>query len=150
MLKHPYKRKPRAPGEPETWERIEQWAPIPETDGLLEVSDSGRVRSWRCKGRVAGRSDEPNVLSLSRHSRDGYLRVGLDRNTTRTVARLVWEAFIGPISPKAEVGYADGDRTNVRLTNLILQPHRGNRDGMMRGSGVRRGNRVGDGRPATP
>lgn len=80
-----------------------------------EVSDLGNVRR-----RTPGRSTYPGrLLNLNRHA-TGYSTVILapDRTRFRYVARLVVEAFIGPINPEMEVGHINSIRSDDRLTNL--------------------------------
>lgn len=58
-----------------------------------------------------------------------YLTVNLCRDgvyVRRSIHRLVWEAFNGPIPGRLEVNHKDLDRANNRLDNLELLTHREN------------------------
>lgn len=105
-------------------EAIERWLPAPRWDGY-EVSDLGRVRSWRNRG--GKRRAEPLVLAPGMNH--GHLRVGLSAGGAGTmrlarVDKMVLEAFRGPYPDDAGFGYegkvihADGDEWNCRLDNL--------------------------------
>jgi predicted chitinase len=88
----------------------ERWLPVPDFEGLYEVSDLGRVRSL-----YTGR-----FLALSPHTA-GYLMVHLYRNgerTAKTLHRTVLEAFVGPRPPKMEVRHLNGNRKDCRLANI--------------------------------
>jgi hypothetical protein len=95
---------------------VEEWRPLPDYEGLYEVSNLGRVRS------LHERHKEPRLCFIGTDS-CGYLTVGLNRagkRTTRTVHRLVCRAFHGeqPNPLHNEVGHLDGNRTNARADNL--------------------------------
>lgn len=94
----------------------EHWQRVPGFDGY-EVSDQGRVRSWRGRwGRTS-----PRPLSMFTHS-TGYRRVCLYRTDgTREhvfVHYLVLLAFVGERPTLHEVRHLDGTRTNNSLENL--------------------------------
>jgi hypothetical protein len=100
----------------------EQWQPIPHTDGWYEVSDHGRVRSWRVKGQPCGaRLSEPRLLALCVNGA-GYRVVGLAYPTgvrvTRTVHQLVLETFVGPQPVGTITRHLDEDPLNCHLSNL--------------------------------
>jgi hypothetical protein len=93
-----------------------------------EVSDQGRVRSWRksagVKGQYGGtvsvRRDVPRIMKLT-PDKNGYLSVTLYLDTTRKrvhVAHLVLLAFVGPCPPDMEACHNDGNPTNNWLDNL--------------------------------
>ncbi len=99
---------------------IEEWRPVPEFEGLYEVSSAGRVRSLertsghgrharRLRGRILTPTGSP------------YRGVGLYRDgrcTWRRVHRLVALAFLGPALEGHDVAHNDGDKTNNRVSNL--------------------------------
>ncbi len=105
----------------------ERWLPIPDWEGY-EVSDMGRVRSW--KHRITGRgrgagwevdvSRPPNVLSVGID--DGYLAVALSEKPHRVkrakIHLLVIRAFRGEAPEGMQCAHGDGDRSNARLSNL--------------------------------
>jgi DNA-binding XRE family transcriptional regulator len=91
----------------------ERWLPVRGYEGLYEVSDQGKVR------RIAG-----NVLSVSLSN--GYRQVKLSKygkQSSRSVARLVAQAFIPNPYRKAEVNHKDRDRSNDRVSNLEWTTH---------------------------
>lgn len=91
----------------------EIWVPVPGYCGDYEVSDHGRVRSF--KGR------ETRVLRPAA-TPDGYPQVALfdgsGRGASLTIHSLVMRAFVGARPDGGEVRHLDGDPTNNRVTNL--------------------------------
>ena len=89
----------------------EKWKGIPGYEGRYQVSDRGRVFSFR-------------RLKHLRCSLDGrgYLRVMLcykGKGRTHRVHRLVWAAFKGEWSTReTQINHKDGVKTNNRLENL--------------------------------
>lgn len=100
----------------------ERWLPVVGYEGIYEVSDAGSVRSLDRVGvrghRYRGRPLAPAV------GVNGYPAVSLrdhyGRKLTRTVHRMVVEAFCGPIPEGLEVRHRNGIRTDSRLRNLHL------------------------------
>lgn len=93
----------------------EQWRSIPGWEGQYDVSDRGRVRSWKNYSTPA-----PRILRAG-VSGDGYLTVRLSRSgdaPTFHLHRLVLLAFVGPLPDEAVTRHLDGDPTNNRLDNL--------------------------------
>lgn len=88
----------------------EIWKPVVGFEGLYEVSNLGRVRSFArgAKGRIL----RPGKSS------GGHFSVVLGRGNTRTVHSLVADAFIGPRPPGREVRHKDGKHLNNVNTNL--------------------------------
>lgn len=83
-----------------------------------EVSDLGRVRSW--KHRTPGkRRNEAKLLSPA--TGGPYCSLVLRRDgasVTRRVHRLVLETFVGPCPEGMECLHGDGNRLNNKLSNL--------------------------------
>jgi hypothetical protein len=96
----------------------ERWAVIPGSNGDYEVSDLGRVRSWRRRG---GRRAEPRLRSLNNVG--GYRQVELQGAGLWTIHRLVLTAFVGPCPPGCEASHINGDRADNRLANLVWETH---------------------------
>jgi hypothetical protein len=91
----------------------ETWRPIPESNGLYEVSDQGRVRSLKFGRTQVMRSQTSNAI--------GHQKLDLmidSRRCPRWVHRLVLEAFVGPCPPGQQVRHLDGDASHNALTNL--------------------------------
>lgn len=98
---------------------METWKPIEWTDGWYEVSDLGRVRSYRqrfCNTRAA----EPALMATP-VSKRGYrvVRIRLGRNGLHGIHRLVCEAFHGtPPEGRNDCRHLDGDELNNLASNL--------------------------------
>lgn len=86
------------------------WRPITGAAGLYEVSDRGEVRRT-----MPIRSLKPSGDGK------GYFRVNLSiggKVSTRYIAHLVAEEFIGPRAAGQEVRHLDGNPANNSLSNL--------------------------------
>lgn len=98
---------------------MESWRPIVGYEGVYEVSSCGRIRSV---ARVVNRRFlKARMLKLSGSHKDGYSRFtpySQGRGKSRTVHRIVLEAFVGPRPPGCECRHIDGDRANNRIENL--------------------------------
>ena len=110
----------------------EAWRPVPDFDGLYEVSNLGRVRSL---SRVVAMRDgrtKPVTGRILQQSRcdGGRLKVSLWRENVgynRVVSRLVARAFLGePASPDLEACHDDGDQDNNNVSNLRWDTRIGN------------------------
>lgn len=109
----------------------ETWRPVPSHVGLYEVSDLGRVRSLDRivvgaagrQRRVAGRILRPTLRPDGRH-KVALCRGGVE--TTRLVAHLVLEAFVGPRPGDLDACHNDDDQGNDRLANLRWDTHLAN------------------------
>jgi hypothetical protein len=92
----------------------ERWLPVPDYEGLYEVSDMGQVRSLPRRNTAGG------ILRLQPDGR-GYRRAFLSRNgvvKTVKVHRLVAAAFIGPCPEGQEVRHGPGGSSDDRAVNL--------------------------------
>lgn len=104
----------------------EQWRPIPWlTDH--EVSNRGRVRSWRGRGKLKTR---PTIRKPQPHNQ-GHFAIALRRVGDRRVLlvpihRLVLEAFVGPASDGMVCRHLNGNGEDNRLSNLRWGTHREN------------------------
>jgi len=112
---------------------MERWRPV-IIKGVIypgyEVSDIGRVRSYRRLNGGGGVGDGPPHLLKPTISDMGYLVVGLMRERrVRIVAvhQLVMEAFEGPVPPGFQVYHGLGGKLNNNLANLFYH-RRGRQD----------------------
>ena len=89
------------------------WKSVRGYEGLYEVSNLGRVRSLK-------RATTSGVV-LKQAMKRGYMHVCLskeNRPSTKSVHRLVAEAFIANPMDKPVVNHLDGDKTNNAVSNL--------------------------------
>lgn len=99
----------------------EEWRPVPGYEGRYDVSNLGRMRSWRPMGSAKGCLLEPRLLHPTPW-RSGHCYVGL--HTAGHVKKLgvhelVLFAFVGfRPPPKHQGAHWDGDPGNNRLDNL--------------------------------
>lgn len=95
------------------------WKNIPGYNGIYQVSNSGKVRSY-AGHKGFGRRTEPIYLK-EREISGGYKQVTLSKDNKRyqkLVHRLVAQAFIPNPKNKPEVNHIDGDRGNNVFANL--------------------------------
>jgi len=108
----------------------EIWKSIPRFPGY-EVSDLGRVRSYRMRGKAYGRfRQQPNLMTPVVRKKDGYLKLLLSfgqKRVTALVHALVLEAFIGSRPEGMEACHNNGIRTDNRLSNLRWDTQESNR-----------------------
>lgn len=104
----------------------EIWKDIPNFEGLYQVSNFGRVRSF-----LINKNGKLIKIQLTP---TGYCHVCLIKNgkqTRRYVHHLVYEAFVG-IIPKVdwknelEINHKDENKRNNRVENLELVTHKQN------------------------
>lgn len=102
---------------------IEVWKPVVGYEGLYEVSSFGRVRSIdRITTNSLGRKYfSKGVILKWALNRGGYPIVGLSlhgKYYSRTIHRLVAEAFIGNPNNLPSINHKDEDKTNNKVENL--------------------------------
>ena len=119
----------------------ERWRPIEGWDDY-EVSDQGRLRSWKFCRRtprdVLPRILRQDVLPV------GYRQITLkDKGTRRReyTHRLVLAAFVGPCPEGHQVAHWNGDKSDNRLTNLRYCTASENYDDKIRHGADTRGTR---------
>lgn len=96
----------------------EEWLPVRGYEGLYEVSNLGRIRSyhkWRGRGGIV-----PQLRKLYPQPK-GYLQINLSKDGHQKwllVHVLVAEAFIGPRPEGLEIDHIDTNKGNARVDNL--------------------------------
>lgn len=90
----------------------EIFIPVRGYEGLYEVSNRGNVRSIY-RGRNTGR-----LLVQSINNGYPFVTLSNGKSLTRTVHRLVAEAFLSNPDNKPTVNHKDGNRSNNSLENL--------------------------------
>ena len=97
----------------------EVWKDVAGYEGVYKVSDKGNVRSV---DRVDSRGRKRDGITLKpRYDKDGYFRVALYKNgkeKSKTIHRLVLEAFVPNLNNYPDVNHRDEDKTNNELSNL--------------------------------
>ena len=110
---------------PEAKQMFEHGATLKQVAEFLKVSIA-TAHSIKLGKTWAGESSyRPLKTPLLKH----YRIASLCRNgvyVRRSVHRLVWEAFNGPIPGRLEINHKDLDRANNRLDNLELVTHQQN------------------------
>ena len=100
----------------------EIWLPIPNYEGLYEVSNCGRIKSFLSppkKNKINILLKEGKIINPSYDSYK-YLRVDLYKNKkckTYKVHRLVMLAFVG--ESKLSIDHIDGNKENNNLANQL-------------------------------
>lgn len=99
---------------------MEEWRKVQNTNGMIEVSNYGRVRSL-LRGK-------PHILKTQKDSK-GYHRVSVTidgHKTTYKVHRLVAIAFIDNNNNHSQVNHIDGNKDNNNVSNLEWISNRDN------------------------
>ena len=101
---------------------IEIWRPVPDFDGLYEVSNEGRIRSLdRIVTNMSYTRKMRGKLMTQWKDTKGCYHVTLSKDGVKYmpfVHRLVALAFIPNPEQKEQVYHLDGDRSNNHVTNL--------------------------------
>lgn len=101
---------------------MEKWKPIKGYEGLYDVSDCGRVRSYR--KMVRGRAvvcKRPQRLLTPYSNGNGYLFIHLYKDGVFQhyyIHTLVLLAFVGTPEPDKECCHKDNNKANNAADNL--------------------------------
>jgi hypothetical protein len=99
----------------------ERWLPVPGYDGMYDVSDRGRVRSWYpWRGNSVPRILAPQ---LNNYLYDSFSLCLNGVNVRRKAHHLVLLAFVGPRPEGMETRHLDGNPRNNSLSNLAYGTH---------------------------
>jgi hypothetical protein len=112
----------------------ETWKDIPGAEGY-QVSNTGKVRSFRSSGRRPRLISAPHLLApASTGARRQYQFVNV-AGKQRYVHRLVIETFSGPRPPGLDCRHLDGNSRNNHISNLRWSTRRENlRDKLLHGT----------------
>lgn len=123
---------------------MEEWRWIPDLEGEYEVSNEGRIRSWKRRGPGTS-NPEPKILRVY-ETGDGYLRASYHQAgkvRKELVHRLVARAFIGePPTRWHQAAHWDGNPKNNKLSNLRWATPQENTSDKFRHGTVRFGEQV--------
>ena len=107
----------------------EVWKPIEGTNGMYEVSNTGKIRSVNYRG-----TGVPKTLS-SQLDHKGYCRIHVKKKEfayrTFKVHREVAHAFVPNPQKKTQVNHINGIKTDNRAENLEWVTHQENADHAM-------------------
>lgn len=125
-----------------------EWRPVLGFEGYYEVSSAGEVRSVDRRVQYSDghwQTATGRALVQGIKKRTGYRVVSLyrgNRGHTRSVHRLVLEAFVGARPHGLEARHADGNPANNAATNLSWGTHLENMRDTVRHRTHRNGNKT--------
>lgn len=93
----------------------EQWKWIKGYEGIYQISNLGRLKSFLCY-------KQGKICSV-KNSKGWYLTISLRKgknNVTKRIHRLVYEAFVGKIPKGYHIHHVDGNKQNNNVANLMM------------------------------
>ena len=102
--------------------RKEEWRDIPGYNGWYQISDWGRIRTWRANGARGARLKEPKVIKVNTTQRLATVCLTADdANRTRYgVMRLMAEVWLGGLPPGMRTIHKDGNIENNSRWNIQI------------------------------
>jgi hypothetical protein len=103
---------------------METYLPMVGYFGLYEISNLGNVRA-PAKIDMSGRPRKLRYLGKHK-TEDGYVKAMLSINgisKLKTIHRLVYQTFVGPIPDGYEINHINGIRDDNRVENLNILTH---------------------------
>lgn len=115
--------------------RKEEWRDLPGYNGFYQVSDWGRIRTFRDKHHKGGRLEAPTLIKPTTDRNSTHIVIKWEgKQRTLTVWKAVALAFLGDI-PEGWIAYhKDGNRENNALTNIGICPRSEHSKVRMRGN----------------
>ena len=104
---------------------MEIWKDIKGYEGLYQVSDKGRIKSFK---KRFGKQEQETIMRTTMEW-CGYMRVGLTKDKKSklyAVHRLVAQAFIPNPENKPVINHIDGNKANNEVDNLEWATHKEN------------------------
>lgn len=124
--------------KPPPWK--EEWKAI-DSEGWYEVSNHGRVRSWRNPAKL--RRKDPKIIRPEKNN-EGYLSISVWMNGKRKqylIHRLVLSRFVREAAPCEVCNHKDFDPKNNHIRNLEWVTQRENVANSKRSGRIARGER---------
>lgn len=91
-----------------------EWLPIPSTGGKYLASSKGEIRHHKRRKPMKVYRNAPGSISVT-------LTLENSEQVSRSPARLIWEAFYGPVPDGLQVTPINRDYTDCRPENLRLK-----------------------------
>jgi hypothetical protein len=101
----------------------EQWKPLPSYDGKYLISNYGRIRSMYNQGLPVDSLITPKITAAGYYYYILYKRGAKPASKSWGANRLVALSFIPNPDDLPEVGFRDGDKSNLHVSNLYWTEH---------------------------
>lgn len=102
--------------------RKEEWRDVPGYNGWYQISDWGRIRTWRASGSKGARLKEPKVIKVNTTQSLATVCLTADDATRKTygVMRLMAEVWLGGLPLGMRTIHKDGDIKNNCRWNIQI------------------------------